>query len=261
MNKYGEPLVANSTQSILPAMFESGKMIGWYSIASTEFDGTETVYTLPDGVELPITTVTLDADPTQPGRVEQYVAAVFSDGTPFSTQPWSSIYLRRPEEGYMRMYSLPTQAWTLRYQPSILQAALLTGMDPTVPAPVVPEPPDVTTPATLMWKASIAYTALLGDCLFFDFNWVELFKAKSSSEALRIEIVSNPAPIAPSPQPPMVAQIIGIPVSVGAGAVRYDTIRIMKLQDVIPADDYEFAFNVYSEDGLVTPVTLTLTVQ
>lgn len=260
MNKYGLPLAAPSTQSILPVMYASGRLIGFFSIPSTVFTGAETTFALSD-TTVPIKSVTIDVDPTRPNRTRQYMAAVYSDGTPNKLAPWASSALRLADEGYTRLYRMPTQTWATLYQPARLQVALETGMSrsagtaPTTPAPTV------TTPATLYWKTSISYQALLGDCMFFDFNWVTLFAASSSSLALRI--VSTGVPAATPPfGPPFAAQVLGIPTAVGAGAMRYDTIRIMRLLDTPPvAGAYTFNFNVYAEDGQVVPAVLTLTVQ
>jgi hypothetical protein len=254
------PLTAPSKQTIVPAMYQSGRMIGFYSIALRTFTGAETTLTLTDNVVVPIKSVTIDKDPTKPGQPQQYMAAVFPDGTPNLLRPWASQDLREPSEGYLRMYSMPTETWMLRSQMSILQVALTQGMAGTVAAPTTPTAPTVTTPATLQWAASVSYEALLGDCPFFDFNWVTLFKASSSTEAIRIVVTSNPGPTAGHTNAPMVAQIIGIPTAVGQGVVRFDTIRIMKMQDDVPAGTYSFGFNIYGENGLVTPSVLTLTV-
>lgn len=264
MNQYGLPLAAGSVdQSILPVMYQSGRIIGYALITSTSFDGTETSYTLTDGLVLPLTTVTLDVDPTQSARVTQYMAAVFSDGLPQGFAPWASEYVLAPDinETPYRMWRLPAQTWALQYVPGNLVVALLSGMDSPTTPPTTPSPPTVSTPETLYWKASVSYLTLLGDCPFFDFNWVTLFSAKTDTQALRIVVSANPAPIAPSTQAPMVAKVVGQPVAVGAGSVRYDTIRIMRMVDALPANDYTFGFNIYDELGQVTPAVLTLTIE
>ncbi len=118
----------------------------------------------------------------------------------------------------------------------------------------------MTTPLAIIWEASIDYATLFGDCPFFDFNWVTLFNAKSTTKAIRIVSTSNPAPIAPSTVSPIVAKVLGTPVIVGEGVVQYNTIRIMRLDDAVATGVYAFGFNVYDELGQVTAVTLNLTV-
>lgn len=261
MNQYGLPLNADVVQALLPVMYESGRMIGYYPITQTTFDGSETEFTLSNSQEVAITTVTIDEDPTKEGRPLQYMACVWSDGTPWNTFPWANELLVSPAEGFYRFFIQPTQTWVLRYQPSNLQVALERGFANVATPPTPPGPPDVTTPATLFWKASVSYSGLLGDCPFFDFNWVTLFAASSDTQAIRIVVTKNPDPVAPATTPPMVAQVIGIPTAVGAGIIRYDTIRIMRMQDTLATGDYEFEFNIYSEDGQVTPAVLTVTVE
>lgn len=262
-NKYGLTLKAPVDQSVLPVMYQSGRIIGYALIASTTFTGAETTFSLPDGLALPLTSVTLDVDPTQPYRVTQYMAAVFSDGLSAKLQPWASEHVLSPDmnETPYRMWSLPAQTWALRYVPGNLVTALSAGMDLTTVAPTTPGAPSVTTPATLQWQASINYATLTGDCPFFDFNWVALFKASSTTEAIRIVVTGNPPPVAPATVSPIVAKVVGMPVIVGQNVVLYNTIRIMRLVSEITAGVYTFNFNVYDELGQVTPAVLTLTVQ
>lgn len=264
MNKYGLPLKNGPiTQTLLPVMYRSGVIIGYALIASTEFDGTETTYTLPDDVELPITTVTEDVNPTMPAKVVQFVAAVFSDNLPKNFAPWASSYIISPyvNEAPSSFWLMPAQGLVQRTSKGNLVTALMTGMDLSTSAPTTPGAPEVTEPATLYWKASVDYASLFGDCPFFDFNWVALFNATTDTRAMRINVVTVPEPIAPSTNPPLLAKVVGIPVVVGQGVNLYDTIRILRMVDSIPPDDYEFTFEIIDELGQSTPATLTLTVQ
>ena len=76
---------------------------------------------------------------------------------------------------------------------------------------------------------------------------------------LSITVVSNPAPIGSATVSPMVAKVIGIPVATANG-VLYDTIRLVKLADEVPAGVYAFVFSIANVSGLSTTVTLNLTV-
>jgi hypothetical protein len=90
-------------------------------------------------------------------------------------------------------------------------------------------------------------------CGFFDFNWVTLFQAKSQAQPLRIEIVSNP------PTGEFKTTIVPYPSVIGAGAVEFNTLRIIKLKPVDPGT-FTFNYMVYDQMGQKTPVVLTLTV-
>jgi hypothetical protein len=100
---------------------------------------------------------------------------------------------------------------------------------------------------------------LTGDCSFFDFNWVTLFTSTGETVPLRIEVVTNPAPIAPATTSPMLAKVIGIPTAVNGG-VLYDTVRILKNADTLPTGTYAFTFNIYGTAGIAATATLNLTI-
>ena len=253
--KYGLPLTTPSKQTILPALSQSGVVLGFYPIAETTFTGTETDYELSD-CTVPLKSVTVDANTHL--NTTQYMAAVF----PFSAsvdQPWASADLIEGGDGTYRWYSQPTMTWMLHEGNGILIDGLINGLAQTVPPVVTPEPP-VVEPATMEWNATLDYSALTGDCPFFDFNWMTIFAAKSTGNApMRIVVVSNPEPEAPATIPALKASVIGIPTATSQGAI-FDTIRIMKLLEV-EAKDYTFEFKVFDITGLSTDVTLTLTVK
>ena len=271
MNRYDLPLTTPSKQSIIPAMFIDGRVIGFYLIASTTFTGAETTHTTTDGVVVPLKVVTVDTNPSL-REVTQYVAAVFEE-TPSITlaatnqdvlrrrvESWSSADLILGDETAYRWYTQASQTWFLHFGDGTYIGALRDNLDFTVTAPVAPVPPAATNGA-MEWSASIAYQGLLGDCPFFDFNWMTLFKTKKpTEEPLRIVVVSNPAPVAPSTRPPLVAKIIGRPVSTTKGVV-YDSLRILRLGDSVDPGNYVFQFQIVDEKDYKTNVTFTLTVK
>jgi hypothetical protein len=258
MNKYDVPLKVNSTQTILPVLTEDGRVHGFYPIAETVFDNTQTTYTTSDGVQVPLKAVTVDANPAL-HNITQYVAAVFPLGLPVNLTPWSSVDLIDPSEGAYSWYSMPTQGWVTHFAKGICIGAIQNNLAPGVVTPVTPTAPTAQGGA-MDWRASLNYQALVGDCAFFDFNWMTVFRAKSNNDnaPVRIQVLSNPAVVPPATVPPMKATIIGIPQASGTGVV-YDTIRIMKLTDLTPGA-YEFNFRVLDTTGLYTDVLFTLTV-
>lgn len=256
MNRYGLPLATPSVQTILPAMTADGIIRGWYPIAETVFEGDETSFELVD-VIVPLSTVTVDTD----SPVKQYMAALWPVGLAKNFSPWTSSALVSPTDGYYRWWSSPTSTWFLHYGKGLFLDAISSSLNRAGAAAIAPSgPPSVTTPKSITWQASVGYASLNGDCSFFDFNWVSLFTSVfTDTKPKRIEIVSLPDPGLES-TPPMLAKIIGIPTAVGAGAVIYDTIRIIKNRDVLAAGAYTFTMKIYSEQGLAADVTLTVNV-
>lgn len=258
MNQYDLPLQNPSTQTIIPVITMDGRVRGFYPISETTFDGSETEYTTSDGVVVPLAVVTVDYNPTL-RNVTQYVAGVWPIGLPFNFFPWASIdFVAGENSGYYNWYSMPTHTWIQRFSRGNLIGSLYASMNESVFAPASNNPPDASNGA-MTWKASVSYQMLLGDCSFFDFNWMEVFQANSDANPVRIQTLTNPAPIAPATVPPMRASVIGIPQASAQGPI-YNTIRIMKLAPEIPADDYTFTFRVFDTLGLSTDVTFVLTV-
>jgi hypothetical protein len=173
-------------------------------------------------------------------------------------EPWASADLVDGSKGLYRWYSMPTQSWFLHFGTGLYIGGLMHNLAPVVPDPTDPTPPPGESNA-MEWAASVDYTSLFGPCAFFDFNWMEVFLQRRQSYPLRIEVVSNPAPIPPAKDAPMKASVIGIPIGTANGVI-YDSIRIMRLADLEPGD-FIFNFKIYDEAGMSTPVTLTLTVK
>ena len=258
MNKYGLPLNTPSVQTIVPAMTKDGKMIGFYPITQTTFTGTETSLTTSDTVVVPLSTVTVDANEKM-RTVQQYVAAVWDVGLPVKYQPWASADLIDPNEGGYSWWSLPTQGWMHHFDKGLMINAVQSNLKIGVYSPVPSVPPSGTN-ASQSWSSSVLYTSLLGDCSFFDFNWMTVFNTKNNNgpDPLRISVLSNPAPHAPATSTQMKATVVGVPATNASGVV-YDTIRITKLADVTPGS-YAFVFRVTDTSNQTTDVTFTMTV-
>jgi hypothetical protein len=254
-NRYGLPLTKPSIQTILPAMTEDGVVHGWYPITQTTFTGGETSFTLPD-CTVPLKTVTVDSDSV----VKQFVAAVWPKGLRWNYFPWASSSLVAGDDGYFRNWSLPTSTWVLHYGKGVFLDGITSSLNrPGTAVPTPPGAPTVSTPKSLNWQASVAAMMFTGDCKFFDFNWVTLFTSTGETVPLRIEVLTNPPPIAPATTAPLLAKVVGIPTAVNGG-VLYDSVRILKNQESIPTGTYVFTFKIYNTSGLAANVTLNLTI-
>lgn len=256
-NVLGQPLDVPSTQTILPVICGgNGNIRGWLAIAATTFDGTETSFTTSDGA-IAITTVTLPKLVVNDGlkyRVYQYMAAVFPDDQE-RLRPWLgyTAFVGVDESQYAMQWFMPAEGQGYRLNRGPLISDLTVRMDVdqgTVPA--IPPAPTVT-PATLRWAISLSMNDLVAGCGFLDFNWVNLFETQSQNQPLRIEIVSNPA------SGEFKTTVVPYPSVIGAGAIEFNTLRIIKLKPVA-AGTYLFNYSVIDQHGQATPVTLTLTV-
>jgi hypothetical protein len=231
-------------------------VFGWYPFISTVFTGSETTLTLSDGLVIPLQSVTVDNNPATQGRPLQYMAAVYSKNLAYNLKPWASNLFQKPNEGFSRVFGLSSDDWIVRYTKGALLEAFSTGMGQVATGASVPGAPTVSTPAaTMTWEASLNYEGITGNCMFFDFNWVALFKASANNtDPARIVVVSNPA------GNHLAAQVIGQPIAVANGGMLYNTIRILKLDETIAAGAYVFQFTVYDTLGQSTNAQLTLTV-
>ena len=257
-NIVGQPLDTPSTQTILPVICGgNGNIRGWLAIASTTFDGTETSFTTSDG-PISITTVTLPKLVVNDGlkyRVYQYMAAVFDDDQE-RLRPWLgyTAFVSVDESQYAMQWFMPTvgQGYRLNVGPLFTDLTVRMDADQGTP-PSTPSAPSAT-PGAIRWAASISMNDLVNGCNFIDFNWVTLFKAKAQdSQPARIEVVSNPV------SGEFKTTIVPYPSVVGAGAIEFNTLRIIKLKPVA-SGPYVFHYQVVDHLGQATPVTLTLTV-
>jgi len=256
-NVLGQPLDSPSTQTILPVICGgNGNIRGWLAIASTVFDGTETSFTTSDG-PIDITTVTLPNLVINDGlkyRVYQYTAAVFPDDQE-RLRPWLgyTAFVSVDESQYAMQWFMPTEGQGYRLNRGPLVIDLMVRMNASDGAPPADPSPPTAQPATLRWAVSMTMNDLVAGCGFLDFNWVTLFHAQSTTQPLRIEIVSNP------PSGEFKTTIVPYPVVVGEGAIEFNTLRIIKLKPVVPGS-YVFNYQVVDQLGQATPVVLTLTV-
>jgi hypothetical protein len=255
-NKLGLPLATPSHQTILPIFCGgNGNLQGFFTIASTTFNGSETSFTLADGA-VPIQSVTLPkkvSDGSNYG-VQQYMAVVYPDDQ-VSKRPWvgHSAWVDTNDTGYAISYSMPSQGWYTRYNRGTLITNLRVNMAALSMTPPSSTPPSATN-ATQRWVASMNRLSSELECGFFDFNWVSLFKASSPSiDPLSITIVSNPAGGV------FKSTLVPYQVVAGQGGVQFNTVRIIRLLDAA-AGTYVFNYQVTDTKGNTTPCTLTLTV-
>jgi hypothetical protein len=254
-NQYGLPFVEPVKQTILPVINTlTNEISGFFAIEETDFDGTETEFELLEG-EVSITTVTLHPriqDGSNYG-VPQYMAAYYND-LEFRLRPWLGYtsFVDTNSTGFYRWFSMPTQGQTLHFGPGVLIGNLTITMDNESYTPATPTPPEAED-ATLRWAASMALNSSQMVCGFFDFQWPYLFQAKSSAQPLSIEIIANP------PGGEFKSTLVAQPTVAPGGAIQFNTVRIIKLQDPAPGD-YEFTYRVTDDKNLSTTCTLTLTI-
>ena len=254
-NVLGAPLTTPSKQTSLPVICGgNGNVRGFFAIQATRFVGTETTFTLADGA-VAIESVTLgqkSLDGSGYG-VGQYMAAVYPDDEE-SLQPWLgySAFVDLRSLGYSHRYVMPTQGWRTYLTRGILVTNLLVNMAADESVPAVETPPVVGNGA-IRWAAAMSANSAQLECGFFDFNWVDLFQAKSDRQAIRIDIVANPA------GGEFKSTIVPYPSVAPQGAVQFNTIRIIKLDDVA-AGDYTFTYVVTDDQNQSTTCTLVLTV-
>lgn len=257
-NQLDLPLVAPSSQTILPVICGgNGNILGWLSIAKTVFDGTERSYTTSDG-PIPITTVTLPSlvqNDDAKRRVQQYMAAVFDDDQ-MHARPWTaySAFVGNNESAYSMIWYQPTVGSGYRFNRGPLFTDLTVRMDADDGGAPLPIDPPTGAAATLRWAVALGINDLEVGCGFFDFNWVTLFNAQTTSiDPLRIEIVSNPA------TGEFKTTVVPYPVVAPLGGPEFNTLRIIKLQDV-DAGAYTFTYKIVDTAGGSTTVVLTLNV-
>lgn len=256
-NKLGLPLDKPSRQSMLPVICGHDSSIrGFIPIAVTTFDGTETEMTI-EGTEVAITSVTLPnvVDDGHQQRVRQYMAIVYPTEVQLQ-RPWIGFatFVANDDAQYLgAKHTMATLGWTTEYYLGPFVTNLLVGMDNRTFAQEPNVPPE-TTNGTIRWVASMKTNPTGVDCRFFDFNWVEQFKAASDDpDPLNIQVLQNPAGGF------FKSTLVPFPVVRPLGSLQFNTIRILRLKPA-PAGDYVFQYLVTDSKGNSVPTTLTLTV-
>lgn len=254
-----------------PAGATSLRIVGYFPISETEFDGTETSFTLASG-DVQVSSVrypqglrrTIDNEGTE--RLNEYMVAVWPQSG-VDAEPWRGHpeFIPFQNTGYFRRWSQPSSGAILNYGTGVLLGSIWQNMairsdaaDPVVP-PVVPGDD-----GTLRWVASMDIASTGHPCDFFDFNWWDTFQADpppnldlNTVVPLRISTVSNPD------TGEFKAAVLQRQTIVPGGAPVFTDIRIIKMVDSPPAGDYTFEFRIFmNHEGveLSHDVELTLTV-
>lgn len=251
-NELGLALKQPSSQTIIPVVTDNGNIMGFFTIAKTTFDGTETTFDLSEG-PIDITSITLPAkvDDGSGYGVEQYMAAYY-DVPRLREWLGYSAFVSVNDTGYATSYSMPVQGYVRRHNRGILITNLSVTMDTQGSVLEVNVPPNVQN-AAVRWVAKLSANSVSLKCGFFDFPWTTLFKAKSDLTPLRIEIVANPVGGV------FKSTLVPNPVISPLGNVEFNTVRIIKLGDAVPGD-YVFNYLVVDDKNQSTPCTLTLSV-
>lgn len=252
---FGLPYVAPVAQTILPIITSSGSMKGFIPITKTTFSEPNQMvahssqFVLATSVTLP----SMGRDGTN-HRLEQYAAIVVPLADEWK-KPWLGFPdLVSPESsGYYSWFSMPTLGMVHHFGQGALLHALNTnmGVRPEMLVPVE-EPGYPGLPTPVVWNATVnsSEMALMA---FFDFNWLDLFKAKLGDEYTLwkspvITVLANP-----QSGEFKAAVIQGQPTSGPLQAnLVFDALRIMKLRTPIPGT-YTFEFRV--TDRLVKTLT------
>jgi hypothetical protein len=171
-NQYGLPLTEPSTQTLLPVITQNGRVMGFYPISKTTFEGTETTYALTQG-SVPITTVTLAPKNLQNisryQRVPQFMAAQWPSAQDQQT-PWRGyselVTVDQPNNiGYYSWWSMPVNSWFHHFGKGVLLDSLQFNMaDYVYAAPAAGEPPTVTTPQALNWSTTANAASFSASC-------------------------------------------------------------------------------------------------
>jgi hypothetical protein len=273
-NQYGLPLNSPSVQTVLPIMTTSGNVVGFFPIARTTFQGTETTFTLTEG-PVPITTVTLPPKNVtgvwDEQRVTQFMACQWPE-VDDALEPWIgytelvSSNIPNTLGFYSRWALTPTKMINFFGRGAYLDSLKFSMANFVNPGAASPENPNVTTPQALRWATTVNLAAFEQNCNFFDFNWATLFQAQFDPDPnvqntgnavipLSISIASNPA--GGFFKASVVTGQGGQTIYPGGGVV-FNTVRILRLQDP-PAGTYVFTFDVsMNNNGVVTQTTATL---
>ncbi len=281
---FGQPFAAPIKHTILPVVERvigrkvgvlpppaSARIVGYLPIAETEFDGTETTFTVQGGAggvvnvsSLRLPTKVQDGSTFH--QVQEYMVAYY-DQPASHYAPWLGYpsFINTDDTGYYSWWSLPTITRTHHYGRGVLFGSLWSRMNIyPAPTPVTPPNPPGEN-GTLRWAASMNLSSASRDCAFFDFNWMALFQATPPPGTLPGQ--QTPLSIMVTSQPPdgeFKAAVLQRQTILPGGGVVFDTVRIIRMQDNVVAKDYEFEFAISQVDSegriTTTDVTLVLTV-
>lgn len=285
-------------QTILPVMTVFNRIVGFFPIASTTFDGTERTYALASGT-IPITSVALPAKNEtsylDENRQELFMVAFWPEGTgelSTTTNPNTLPWRRDPDDagkqlttfrdlepwlgypefvdggrpkaiGYYTWWSMPAVLWKNYFGRGVYLDALVNDMDePIVARDPTPNPP-VTTPQTLRWACTANKESFQLDCAWYDFNWITQFKTAypSDSEQIGNGLVPMSIEIATNPPGGFFKAVVvqSVQTIIAGGAPVFDTVRILRLADP-DAGDYTFTFNIKASiNGSTVSIPATLT--
>lgn len=285
--QFGLPLNQPSTQTILPIVLTTGRVVGFFPITSTTFTGAETTFALSQG-SVPITTVTLPPKNVHnvydEERIQQYMAASWPEGpgtlsnTAVTSPAYSDLkpWLGYSELitgdnpnglGYYSWWSMPEVHWINHFSRGVFIDSLIYSMTESAYVPSNPSAPPVTTPQTLRWATTVNLASFQLDCSFYDFNWVTLFQTAFPPDNTQTGNGVVPLTIAVASNPPggffkaSVVQSQGQMVLPGGGAT-FNTVRILRLADPTPGT-YTFNFTISAtEQGqvLTVPAVLNMTI-
>lgn len=258
---YGTPVASAITQSILPVMLDTGKIVGFYLLSApiVYSPGTPPPVILSNGTINPKT-----VNPPAMGndgsfenfRLSQYVAAVYPQAQENSV-PWTGFteFVRNDNSGLFAQWSLPTIAPGLRTGLGTLLTSIKVNMNTAYTPPAAPGNPSAVS-GQLRWATALDVTSANLESGFFDFNWYALFQAAYvGANPLRITTLTNPAG---GQFKASIVSASGMSILPGGAAI-FDTIRIIKLNNA-PAAAYVFTFAITDTNNLTTNVTLTLNV-
>lgn len=268
----GKPFAAAIDHTILPVaeLVTSSRrpgsgdirIVGFFPIASTSFDGNETTFNLNSGA-VNVTSVHLPPDYTKERASEFMIAWYDVDDARHEQWRGHPSFVSAADSGFYSRWILAETSVTQRQGNGTLIGSLVKGLDVTTYVP--PSSPTAPTAAngSLRWAVSISLVDL--DCAFFDFNWVDLFNAKPPVGVVPAGLTG--LAIVPTSQPaglPFKSTVVQTSMIGANNTLIYNTVRIIKLQQAVAPDDYTFDFSIgyTNEQGITasTPVTLTLTV-
>lgn len=265
--QFGLPLTKASVQTLLPIICEPRcQLLGYFSIQETTFDAGDVpaTFALAEG-NVKIKSITLPPSVSTDGYgTNQYVAAVYTeDEAKFEPQGGYSSWIDINDTGNFAQWLNPAETRFLRYNRGVLINSILVNMksynEGAVPAPTPPDAQD----GTQTWYANLNISISEFDCQFFDFNWIDTFKAKLTKSGMFNEL--DPLSISVLANPPgggLKSTIVTGPgqQAFGTGAIIFSTIRVLKLKD-ITAGDYTFTYRITNvNNGKYTDVNLVLTV-